>query len=137
VTAPDLPISPVVDDLDTGGFFQAAARGHLVVLSCTRCGRDLNPPRRHCRYCGHNETQWRQLSGLGHLISWTVAEAQLHPAFEVPYTILVVEADDAPGVRLLGHLPGAHDDLEPGMPMAVRFDQTPGEVSVPNWEPLP
>ena len=56
------------------------------------------------------------MAPLGHLYSWTVAEHQVHPGFPVPYTIVLVELDEVPGVRLVGHLPDARD-LTMGMPM--------------------
>ena len=68
--------------------------------------------------------------------SWTVADHQVHPAYPVPYTIVLVDLDDAPGVRLLGHLPGS-PDLHVGMPMQVRFEERPDGATVPNWEPAP
>jgi uncharacterized OB-fold protein len=54
----------------------------------------------------------------------------------VPYTIVLVDLDDAPGVRLLGHLPGS-PDLRVGMPMQVRFEERPDGATLPNWEPAP
>ena len=40
----------------------------------------------------------------------------------------------APGVRLVGDLPGS-PDLQPGMPMRVRFDELADGVVLPQWEP--
>jgi hypothetical protein len=54
----------------------------------------------------------------------------------VPYTIVLVDLDDAPGVRLLGNLPGS-PDLRAGMAMQVRFDHLNDGVVLPNWEPAP
>jgi hypothetical protein len=72
---------------------------------------------------------------LGHLYSWTVAEHQVHPGFPVPYTVVLVELDEVPGVRLVGHLPGARD-LAMGMPMQATFDTIRDGVVVPMWEPM-
>ncbi|HEY0398488.1 MAG TPA: OB-fold domain-containing protein, partial [Acidimicrobiia bacterium] len=69
----------------------------------------------------------------GRLFSFTVQEHQLDPEVEVPYTIVLVELDDAPDVRLLGHLPGA-PDLALGQPMVARFDEMAPGVVVPQWE---
>ena len=65
---------------------------------------------------------------------WTVVDHQVHPAYPVPYTIVLVDLDDAPGVRLVGHLPGS-PDLHDGMPMRVRFDEVADGVVLPQWEP--
>jgi uncharacterized OB-fold protein len=125
---------PVDDDLDTGGFFQAAQRGELVVRACAACGAFLHLPRAYCRTCGSWEGRWAPVSGRGHLYSWTVAEHQVHPAYPVPYTIVLVELDDAPGVRLIGSLPGSPQLIE-GMPMQVRFDTIDDGAVIPQWEP--
>ena len=128
-------LQPVVDDHDTGGFFEAAARGELVVRACANCGTVLHVPRAYCRACGSWDGEWKPAGTTGTLHSFTVADHQVHPAYPVPYTIILVDLDDVPGVRLLGNLDGA-PDLTIGMPMRVRFDQLADGVVLPNWEPV-
>ena len=70
----------------------------------------------------------------GALYAWTVVEHPTHPAYPVPYTVVLVDVDGAPGVRLVGHLPG-RPDLEAGQRMRLRFDETGEGVVLPNWEP--
>jgi uncharacterized OB-fold protein len=74
------------------------------------------------------------VSGRAHLYSWTVAEHQVHPSYPVPYTIVLVELDDAPGVRLIGNLPGGPQLVE-GMPMQVRFETIDDGAVIPQWDP--
>ena len=50
--------------------------------------------------------------------------------------MVLVELDDAPGVRYVGNLAG-RPDLREGMPMRVRFDDAGDGVTLPNWEPTP
>ena len=128
------PLLPVDDDHDTGGFFEAARRGELVVRACSSCGTLLHLPRAFCHRCGSWDGEWRPVAGTGTLHTWTVVDHQVHPAYPVPYTIVLVDLDDAPGVRLLGHLPGS-PDLQAGMPMRVRFDEIADGVVLPQWEP--
>ena len=127
-------LQPVVDDHDTGGFFEAAARGELVVRACANCGTVLHVPRAYCRACGSWDGEWKPAGTTGTLHSFTVADHQVHPAYPVPYTIVLVDLDDVPGVRLLGNLDG-NPDLTIGMPMRVRFDELADGVVLPNWEP--
>src|SRR3954451_22425475 len=129
-------LMPVVDDHDTGGFFEAAARGDLVVRACSTCGTILHVPRAHCFACGSWEGEWRAAGTTGTLHSFTVGDHQVHPAYPVPYTIVLVDLDDVAGGRLLGHLEG-NPDLSIGMPMHVRFDELAEGVVLPNWEPAP
>ena len=128
-------LQPVVDDHDTGGFFEAAARGELVVRACSNCGAVLHVPRAYCHPCGSWDGEWKPAGTTGTLHSFTVADHQVHPAYPVPYTIVLVDLDDVPGVRLLGNLDGA-PDLTIGMPMSLRFDQLADGVVLPNWAPV-
>jgi hypothetical protein len=69
----------------------------------------------------------------GTLYSYTLVEHQVHPAFPVPHTIVLVALDDAPGVRLLGHLPG-RPVVAIGQAMECHFDLT-AQVPMPRWRP--
>jgi uncharacterized OB-fold protein len=131
-----LPV-PAVDDPDTAGFFAAAAAGHLAIRQCLDCGADLHAPRASCSGCGGTSTRWRPLEGTGRLYSWTTVEHGFHPAFPVPYTVVLVEPDDAPGVRLVGCVPGRLESPRPGMPMQAVFDDVRDGVVVPQWRVSP
>ena len=109
-------------------------RGELAVRACASCGTFLHLPRAYCRACGSWDGHWQPVSGSGHLHSWTVVEHQVHPAYPAPYTIVLVELDDAPGVRYVGNIPG-RPDLTDGMAMRVRFDPLDDGVTLPQWEP--
>lgn len=126
---------PVIDDLDTGGFFEAAARGELTVCACTACGAVLHLPRAYCHRCGSWETTWRPVAGRGRLYSWTTVEHQVHPAFPVPYTIVLVELADEPAARLVGWLPG-RPELEPGMEMRASFEVLAEDTTLIQWVPV-
>jgi uncharacterized protein len=126
---------PTVTDPDSRGFFEAAAKGDLVVRFCSRCDQVIHLPRAYCHACGSWDTEFRPVAGFGRLYSWTTVRHPAHPAFEVPYTVVLVELEDVPAVRFVGRLPGV-PDLEPGMRMRVTFDRF-GEAgeTMPNWIP--
>ena len=63
-----------------------------------------------------------------------MVEHQVHPAYPVPYTIVLVDVDEAPGVRYVGSIPG-RPDLVDAMAMRVRFDTVDDGVVLPQWEP--
>ena len=127
---------PFTDDRDTAGFFEAAGRHQLVVRVCEGCDQVLHLPRAYCSRCGSWSGRWQQVSGRGRLSSWTVVEHQVHPAFPVPYTIVLVELDDHLGVRLVGQLPGA-PELVAGQLMEVWFEEMAEGVTIPQWRPAP
>jgi uncharacterized OB-fold protein len=58
----------------------------------------------------------------------------MHPSFDTPYTIVLVELDDAPGVRLIGRIRG-EQDLEVNMPMRAVFEALNDDVAIPQWLP--
>jgi hypothetical protein len=64
-------------------------------------------------------------------------EHQVHRSFPVPYTIVLVELDDAPEARLVGYLPG-RPELTAGMAMGVWFEPVDDEGTLlPQWIPEP
>lgn len=128
------PLFPNATDRETHGFFDAAAQGRLVYRACNTCDHALHPPTAHCPYCGGWDTDWRQAKGTGKLHSWTTVTHQIHPAFPAPYTVVVVELDEAPEVRLMGHMDG-EPQLEPDMPMQVWFQTLPDGPTLPQWRP--
>jgi len=125
--------APTLVDLDTAGFWEAASRRELVVRSCLDCKSDLHFPRAYCKHCGSWNTLWRQVSPSGTLYSWIVPVRQTHPAFAVPYTVVLVELNDAPAVRLLGNLAGT-PKLIAGMAMSVDWQELPNGTVIPQWQ---
>jgi uncharacterized protein len=125
---------PVTDDPDTAGFWEAAARGEVAVCTCASCGEVLHLPRSCCHRCRSFKVRWRAVRPWARLCTWAVAELQVHPAFPVPYTTVVVELDDAPQVRLAGHLPG-RPTLRAGMVMRAHFEDVGEGVVLVQWRP--
>jgi uncharacterized OB-fold protein len=130
----DRPV-PNTTDPDTGGHFRAAREGELAVRACTHCGQVLHLPKAYCHGCGSWETAWRSVRPAGTLWSYTTTHRQLRAGFDAPYTVVVVDLDEVPGTRLIGHLPGA-PELTIGMPMRATFERLDDEVSLPRWEPV-
>jgi len=128
----DVQLVPVDDDRDTAGFFDAARRGELAIRRCDGCDAVLHMPRAYCHSCGGWEGRWEPVSPRGTVYSWTVAEHQVHPLYPVPYTIVLVELDDLPGVRLVGRLDGA-PDLVIGQPVEAWFETLTDGTVLPQW----
>jgi uncharacterized OB-fold protein len=126
------PIAPFTRDADTGGFFEAAANGRLALRECAACASFIHPPTTHCPKCGSWDTHWRTTAGTGRLHSWTTVTHQIHPAYPTPFTLVVVAVDDAPGVRLIGSLPGA-PELHENQAMRAVFEALPGGSIIPQW----
>jgi uncharacterized OB-fold protein len=95
----------VVRDSGSAEFFDAAARGELLVQKCASCGTVLTPEARTCLSCGSVDLGPTVVSGLGRLISWVVVHQAPIPVLKgaVPYVSAVVELDEGPWlmVRLI------------------------------------
>jgi uncharacterized OB-fold protein len=145
-TPVELPAFPaVVRDSGSAEFFDAAARGELLVQKCAGCGTVLTPEARTCLSCGSVELGPTVVSGLGRLISWVVVHQAPIPVLRgaVPYVSAVVELDEGPWlmVRLLCGDPaalvvddrvrvdfvrsGAGDDTGELLPVFRTFGETP------------
>jgi uncharacterized OB-fold protein len=124
-----------VVDPDTAGFFEGLRARELRVCRCAACDRVIHLPRQHCAACGSWRVTWRAVRPAGSLFSWTVVEHQVHPAFEVPHTVVLVELDDEPTVRLAGRLPG-RVALRIGQAMAARFDDIEDDTTLLQWDPV-
>ena len=125
---------PFAEDPDTAGFWEAARRGELALRFCPRCDQPVHFPRAYCDRCPGTATHWRSVRPAATLYSWTRAEHQVHRAFAVPYTIVLVELDDHPGVRLVGSLDGA-PVLRIGAPMHLVFETLADGSVLPQWHP--
>lgn len=134
---------PDVEDPETAPFWQAAARGELVVQRCTACGQRRMPPRPMCYLCRSLAHDWERLSGRGTIWSYVVAHPPLLPAYEevAPYNVIVVATMEDPSIRFVGNLVEAPEApfyrtdlglLRIGAPVRVVFQELEG-VYVPRW----
>jgi uncharacterized OB-fold protein len=115
-----MAVQPIVDDVDTAGFFRAAAEGRLAVRRCARCDAVLHMPVGYCRHCGSFDGRWADVAPTGRVYSYTVVTHQVHPGFPVPYTVLLVELSELPEVRLVGRLKGT-PDIYIGQPVVAEL----------------
>ena len=121
---------PETNDHDTAGFFAAAAREDWRSAPAPPASTSSTRPA-VCARCGGWDTVAVRGRGGAPLLLDAV-EHQVHPAFPVPYTIVLVELDDFPGVRYVGQIPGRHA-LAVDTPMQVWFEEVADGVVIPNW----
>lgn len=123
----ELPAKPMPPESDLSRpYWEAAARGELLIQGCAACGVLRHYPRLLCDQCYSDEVSWTIASGRGTIHSWTVAHHAFHPAFipELPYTIVTVDLEEGP--RALGRWLGETPTI--GQPVSGRFvvgDGTP------------
>jgi uncharacterized OB-fold protein len=104
-------------------FFEACARGELIVQGCSTCGHRQFFPRRWCLECDGTDLAWVPVSGDGELITYSVVRRPPSAAHKhrVPYVIGVVKLVEGP--QMMASIVDVEiDTLIPGM--AVRIVPT-------------
>jgi uncharacterized OB-fold protein len=93
---------PVLDSHNRDYF----TAGVLMVQACRACGHAQHPPEDLCRSCGSHHVAPRASGGRGRIESVAVVHHAVHPLLKshVPYAVVLVSIDDAPGVSLLGNV---------------------------------
>jgi len=127
-------ITPVLTELNRH-FWTGGAEGVLRFLRCADCGLYLHPPVPVCRRCLSASIEIAEVSGRGHVVTYTINHQPWRPGVAVPYNIALVELVEQPGLRLTTNLVGVADgDIEIGMPVQVEFEQA-GEIFIPVFRP--
>ena len=122
----------------TKPFWDAAARHSLVVAQCSVCGACRMPPTPFCPACQSQQIDWRTLSGLGEVYSYTVVERAILPGMTdyLPYVSAVITLEGGGGVRLISNVVDVElADLAIGMKVMVAWDDLAEGVAVPRFTP--
>ena len=122
--------------IHTREYWAFCAKRALRFQKCSGCGAFRFPPLTGCRDCGSTDVEWVAVAGRGRVFSYTVVH---HPAIpdvqeEVPYPVVVVEFDDAPGVRVISNvLDIDFDEVEVGMELELAWDEPSPGVVLPRF----
>jgi uncharacterized protein len=124
-----------VKDAVSAPYWEAAARGELVVQECPKCGHRQFYPRAVCTDCGA-DPEWLTCTGRGTVHTFTVIRQNHAKPFkeELPYVVAMVELDEGP--RMMGNVTGVEaDDVRIGLPVEIYFVAADDDVAVPFWRP--
>lgn len=117
-------------------FWEAAARGKLVLPACRGCGKVFYPIAPVCPACASGEIGWRRACGRGTVSSFVVFHQAFFPAFRdrLPYAVVQVELEEGPryNANLLDMDPA---DIRIGMPVEVTFERVTEEITLPQFRP--
>ncbi|HEX4778133.1 MAG TPA: Zn-ribbon domain-containing OB-fold protein [Acidimicrobiia bacterium] len=116
-------------------YWEAAARGDLLIQHCPSCGNRQWYPRAVCTSCG-DDPEWEAASGRGTVHTYTVIHQNYAKPFrdELPYVVAMVELDEGP--RVMGNVTGvAPADVRIGMPVEVYMIEAEEGLAVPFWRP--
>ena len=127
---------PNVDRI-SAPYWEAAAAGKLVLQWCARCSRYQFYPRALCKYCLHQQLEWREVPGNGSVYSFTMVHMAPEASFaaDLPYILALVELDEGP--RLLTNLVDCSPEgLAIGQPVRAVFDRLREDIALPKFRPL-
>ncbi|CAM3677153.1 hypothetical protein GCM10009799_40070 [Nocardiopsis rhodophaea] len=125
-------------DRDSAPWWRALRRREFALQCCDDCATLRFPPRGVCGHCRSRGWSWTAARGTGRVISWVVTHHAVHPAFAdaVPFTVLHVALDDAPGLCCWGGLTGAGPGaLRSGLPVRAVFADADDELTLVLWRP--
>ena len=114
---------------ETQAFWDAAAKGKLIVKRCAACGKSHHYPRPICPFCGSDRTEWKDAAGQGVIYSFSVMRRA-----SPPYVIAYVTLDEGPTI-MTGLVDCDFDALRIGQPVRVAWTPTDGGPPVPMFTP--
>lgn len=101
-------------------FWEAAARGELIVQRCGACQHLFFRPEAACPRCLAQEWSWERMSGRATVYSFTVVHRPPVPGMTVPYAVADVLLDE--GVHMMTNIVGCDkDEVAIDMPVKVEF----------------
>ena len=87
-------------------FIENAKAGNVLARRCTKCSEIHLATVYFCKKCGNNEFEDDIINGKGKIATYTIMTVPPEGFEEfAPYAWVVMELDDAPGVRISGFLP--------------------------------
>jgi len=125
---------PRLDDVNRF-FWQSGQDGKLRFQRCESCATWRHPPTVRCPRCGADSLAPTAVEGAGTVISYTINHQAWLPGMVVPYTIILVEFDDAPGVRLTSNFTDPAVEAHIGQKVRVEFQQRE-DVWLPRFAPI-
>jgi uncharacterized protein len=129
---PTEQIAPLVS-ADSRPFYDALARGTLLLQRCGQCQRFRHPPAPVCPYCASAQSRWAAASGKGTVHSFTKYHRSFLPAFEalIPYSVVNVQLAEGP--RLIGRLV-SKDQPSIGADVEMVVERWADDLCVPAFE---
>jgi uncharacterized OB-fold protein len=119
---------------DAAFFWTSGAEGVLRLQRCHTCGFFIHPPGPVCPRCLSRDLGPEEVSGRGHVETFTVNHQQWIPGSD-PYIIAWVSLEEQPDVRLTTNLVGIEpEDVRVGLPVRVVFEQN-DDVWIPLFTP--
>ncbi len=112
-------------------YFEAAARGQLLIKRCRSCGEAHFYPRALCPFCQSEQTEWEVASGRGQIYTFSITRR----AGPIPYAIAFVTLEE--GVTMMTNIVDCDlDSIRIGQAVEVVFKPTESGQPVPCFKPV-
>ena len=115
--------------LETQAYWDATAKGKLLVRHCTACGEKHHYPRSICPFCFSDDTQWLTAAGTGTIYSFSVMRRA-----ERPYVLAYVTLDEGP-TMMTNIAAEDFDKVAIGQKVRVSFEATDTGYKLPVFVP--
>lgn len=122
------------ESLDNAPYLQGWRRGKLVLQHCSGCNRFIFYPRAMCPHCWNEKLEWKDVSGKGKVVSFSLVRRPNDPVFndEAPIALAEVMLDE--NVAMLARI--LDGDPVVGMRVALASDAaTTARYPLPAFRP--
>ena len=122
-------------DEESKAYFEAAAKGVLMLKQCEDCQAYLQPDAKFCSQCLGEKLDWAEASGKGTLFTFGIVHQKI-PGFEndTPYNVSVIQLPEGPRMTC-NVIECANEDLKLGMPLQVLFKDAGNGTPIPKFRP--
>ena len=120
----------------TQPFWDAAKEHRLRLQRSRKTGQFVHYPRAVSPFGANDELTWEEVSGRGHVWSYTVARRATAPQFEgdVPYVIAIIELEEGPHLTA-NIIECDPDTVRVGLPVEAAFVDVTPEITLVQFRP--
>lgn len=129
--AQDREIPAPTTSAENQPYFDAGAKGKLLLKRCNACRKVHHFPRALCPHCFSDETQWIEAAGTGTIYTYSVSRLGV----KAPFALAYVTLDE--GVTMMTNIVDCDlDALAIGMKVRVVFKPSVDGPPVPMFAPV-
>lgn len=124
-----------IETIDNAPYLQGWRSGRLLLQYCDSCQCHIFYPRVMCPHCWNDRLIWKEATGKGKVVSYSLIHRPNHPAFndEVPIALAEIELDE--GVSMLARV--LQSAPHTGMRVQLFNDaETTGRYPLPVFKPM-
>ena len=123
---------PLIDD-DNRIFWEGLKERKFMLQQCNDCQKYIFYPRIICPHCYSENTTWKEASGQGEVVSYTVVHRAMPPfKEETPYTVALIQLNE--GVRMISRIVNDPKQVEIGLEVSVVYESVDEELTLPYFQ---